>query len=109
MVATKQFTTTQRGLGYAHQKRRRELLAELKDGQPCARCASRGIFHPLYRSLPPSMIEVDDFPPRSIARVLGVEPVKALSYKRCNRAHGARMTAAINRARSGQRRAYTRW
>ncbi|GAB2906974.1 hypothetical protein GCM10027047_01550 [Rhodococcus aerolatus] len=31
-------TTTQRGYGAAHQRRRRELLAALVDGEPCPRC-----------------------------------------------------------------------
>jgi predicted amidophosphoribosyltransferase len=31
-------TTTERGLGYRHQKARREALAALKDGEACPRC-----------------------------------------------------------------------
>ena len=92
-------TTTERGLGYSHQQARRKLLAALTDGDPCARCAASGVYHPLFRSVPARLIEVDDFPARSVARALGIEPVKALSYKSCNRRAGAILGNKIKKAR----------
>jgi hypothetical protein len=109
MRATQRLTTTQRGLGYAHQKRKRELVAELKDGDPCARCLARGIYHPMYRAWAKSL-ECDDFPPRVIARAMGIEPEKQLSWARCNRSAGGILGNQIKKAKRGPRpSAYTRW
>ena len=102
-------TTTERGLGYAHQKRKRELIAALRDGDPCARCEARGVYHPMYRQWAKSL-ECDDFPSRVIARALGVEPVKKLSWAHCNRRAGGQLGNKIKAAtRAGQPSQYTRW
>jgi hypothetical protein len=99
-------TTAQRGLGSEHQKARKRLLAELKDGDPCARCGG-----PMYRGWP-RLLEVDDFPPRSIAVPLGIKPEKRLSHKLCNRRAGAALSARLNAMRRGQEPGtpkYSRW
>jgi len=102
-------TTTQKGLGYPHQKRKREALAALRDGDPCARCEARGRYHPMYRAWS-SSLELDDFPPRVIARALGITPVKRLSWSFCNRSAGGRLGNQIKAARrGGQPGQYTRW
>ena len=74
-------TTTERGLGSQHQATRRTLHAQLRDGDPCARCGG-----PMYRSQWP-YLDVDDFP----GRMYGGPQVKRLSHRYCNRAAGARM------------------
>ena len=111
MAVTRKRTTTERGLGWSHQQMRLRLLAELKDGDPCARCASRGVYHPMYRALPARMLEVDDFPPRSVALRLGIEPEKHLSFRTCNRRHGAAISNAIQRQKRalGMPSRYDRW
>ena len=88
-------TTTQRGLGHAHQAERRRQLAALRDGDPCARCELRGVYHPMYAALvtwrngrPVSAyLDLDDFP----GRAYGGPQVKRLSYRRCNRQAGSRL------------------
>ena len=82
-----------RGLGSDHRAKRRTALTALRDGDPCARCQQRGIYHPMYRALvtwsggrPTSRwLDLDDFPGRAI----GGPQVKRLSYRKCNRSAGA--------------------
>lgn len=97
-------TTTQRGLGSEHQKARRALLAKLSDGDPCARCASRGIYHPMLRRYT-RLLEVDDFP----GRVFGGPQTKALSWRRCNRQAGAIVGNKLRGLRRKAASGYTRW
>jgi hypothetical protein len=108
-----QGNTTAVGLGNAHQKTRQRALAALQDGDLCARCAERGIEHPMFRSLVtrrPSglyvapMLDLDDFP----GRRFGGPQIKRLSYRICNRRAGQRAGAAM-RVRKKRARAYTRW
>jgi hypothetical protein len=88
-------TTTQRGLGTSHQQARVRALRTLQDGDPCARCQDRGIYHPMTRDLitwtggtPTSRhLDLDDFPGRAI----GGPQVKRLSYASCNRKAGGRL------------------
>lgn len=114
-MARWQGTTTQRGLGAAHQSDRRAALTALKDGDPCYRCELRGIYHPMYASLvtwrngkPTSQwLDLDDYP----GRIYGGPQVKRLSWRKCNRSHGQSVAAARLRARGYRPRArtYTRW
>jgi len=90
-LARWQGTTTQRGLGYAHQKTRKQAIAALRDGDPCARCGQ-----PMYRSQS-RLLDLDDFP----GRAYGGPQVKRLSHRSCNRRAGQQITAAINRSRGG--------
>jgi len=86
-------TTAERGLAGDHQAKRRTALTALRDGDPCARCQLRGIYHPMWRALvtwkdgrPTSRwLDLDDFPGRAI----GGPQVKRLSYRSCNRSAGA--------------------
>ena len=99
--------TTAAGLGRAHQAARQAALAALADGQPCARCQARGVYHPLTRALVSRsrdgrrwvapLLDLDDFP----GRMFGGPQEKRLSYRFCNRSQGATMG---NRARSAPRR-----
>jgi hypothetical protein len=115
-------TTTQRGLGGGHQAQRQAALAALKDGDPCERCRRRGVYHPMWRALvsvSPATgrlvapaLELDDFPSRVVARALGVTPVKALSWRRCNRHAGGVLGNQIKALRQGKQPKpvqYTRW
>ena len=78
-------TTTQRGLGYDHQRTRRERLAQLRDGDPCPRCGG-----PMFRG---QYLDLDDFP----GRVFGGPQVKLLAHRSCNRRAGARQRELAKR------------
>ena len=105
--------TTLAGLGWPHQQDRQRALAALRDGDLCARCAMRGVEHPMFRAMVTRrpdgryvspQLDLDDFP----GRRYGGPQVKRLSYRACNRSSGAR---AGNRTRARKPRAatYTRW
>jgi hypothetical protein len=82
-------TTTQRGLGYPHQREGKRLRAGLRDGTPCPYCG-RGMYR--WQEL-----DVDDWP----GRMFGGPQIKRLAHRYCNRSAGARMG---NRLRGQQRR-----
>jgi hypothetical protein len=96
-------TTAQRGLGTDHQKLRAAALTALADGDPCARCAQRGIYHPMTRDAvtwkdgrPSSRwLDLDDFP----GRAFGGPQVKRLSWRKCNRSAGGRLGGRITAAK----------
>lgn len=99
-------SSTERGLGSAHQSARQRALAAMPEGALCARCESRGIAHPMTRAVitrrsdgryVSPMLDLDDFP----GRAYGGPQVKRLSWRRCNRQAGQAITAAINRTRGG--------
>lgn len=111
----RQGNTTSVGLGYRHQQARQRALAALRDGDLCARCAARGIEHPMTRALitrrpdgrlVAPLLHLDDFP----GRAYGGPQVKRLSYRACNVRAGS---ALGNQRRWGMhmqmRNAYTRW
>ena len=97
-------TTSQRGLGASHQRARRVLLAKLQDGDPYARCASKGIYHAMFTRYA-RLLEVDDFP----GRVFGGPQTKALSWRRCNRQAGAIVGNKLRGLRRKAASGYTRW
>lgn len=108
--------THRAGLGWAHQQARQRALAALQDGDPCARCAARGIEHPMHRDLVTRrpdgrlvapLLDLDDWP----GRRYGGPQDKRLSWASCNRRAGQAVTAAILRNRGAARRAvaYSRW
>jgi hypothetical protein len=99
-MARQRGTTTQRGLGWSHAQARAAALATLADGDPCARCLLKGIFHPMYRAQV-ALLDLDDFP----GRRYGGPQVKLLSWRSCNRSAGA---SAGNRMRPRRRR-MRRW
>jgi hypothetical protein len=85
-------STTSKGLGWAYQQQRKQLLAAMPEGHPCARCG-----RPMYRGQP---LEADHFP----GRMYGGPQTLKLSHMRCNRRAGAR---AGNRRRARRQRLRT--
>jgi hypothetical protein len=108
-------STAQRGLGGVHQAARQAALAAMADGEPCARCELRGVVHPMYRALitrRPSgryvapLLDLDDFP----GRAFGGPQIKRLSWRRCNRRAGQRLSVAIQATRrAAVPSRYDRW
>jgi hypothetical protein len=90
MTTRYRLTTTQRGLGYDHQRIRRERMAALRDGDPCPRCGG-----PMFRG---QYFDLDDFP----GRMFGGPQVKLLAHRYCNRRAGAAMREAAKRWRQGR-------
>lgn len=112
-MARWQGSTTQRGLGAPHQSARQQALATMPEGALCARCAAHGIEHPMTRAAitrrpdgryVAPLLDLDDFP----GRVYGGPQVKRLSWRKCNRRAGARLS---NRSRGIARawRTARRW
>lgn len=107
-------TTTQRGLGHAHQVTRKKALALLPPGAPCPRphCGHA----PMYPTpeaaaaagLPPKLwhLDLDDFP----GRVFGGPQTKLLAHRACNRAAGAQLGNKLRMLRKPRKRpVYDRW
>lgn len=116
-MATARRSTKQRGLAGEHQPARQQALATMAEGQLCARCASEGREHPMTRAVirrsadgkrwVAPLLELDEFP----GRAFGGPQTRALSWRRCNRRHGQRISTAIQNARrrqAGDPR-YDRW
>ena len=82
--------TTAVGLGYDHQQARAQALRELRDGIDCCPYCRR----PMYRR---GRLDLDDYPPRIIAALLHVTPVKRLSHRKCNRSAGAKLGNALRK------------
>jgi hypothetical protein len=76
--------------GGRHQTLKARAMAALTDGQACARCATEGRYHPLYRSMSSRELELDH--DDLSGGYLG------LSAARCNRRHGGRKGRAIQLA-----------
>lgn len=89
-------TTTQRGLGWAHQQERTRQLNALRDGTPCPRC-----HHPMTRR---QQLDLDDWP----GRVFGGPQVKRLAHAGCNRSAGAQLGNTLRAARRPQRIVHSR-
>ena len=77
MPSAKGKTTTQRGLGYDHQKQRERLLAKLVDGTPCEWCGQ-----PMTREME---LDAD----HRLARSRGGKRADRLLHAVCNRSRGA--------------------
>lgn len=73
-------TTAQRGLGAAHQKDRKRLLAIHRDGDPCWRCGQ-----PMYKS---QGLDRDHIVDRALG---GAEGPAVLAHRSCNRSAGAKL------------------
>jgi 5-methylcytosine-specific restriction endonuclease McrA len=69
-------TTTERGLGWSHQKRRATLLRQLVDGTPCGHC-----HQPMFKT---QALDADHSVPRS----LGGTQADRLLHMSCNRSRG---------------------
>jgi len=117
-------TTTERHLGYDHQKTRQAALAAMKDGQACFRCALQGRYHPLSRALigrsadgkrwVAPLLELDHYPARAVTRRTGGPFRTGLSFKACNRHAGAVLgnkVKAMRRAmvKAAEPERYSRW
>lgn len=85
-------TTAQRGYGTSHRAERERRLALYRPGDPCAHCGQPITWWPL--PVARRFIDLPHTPGRS-----GYLP--GLAHRRCNRADGQRVTAAILRARHG--------
>jgi 5-methylcytosine-specific restriction endonuclease McrA len=86
-------TTTQAGLGYAHQKARAAALAAFRDGTPCPYCP-----YPMYRW---QALELDHVIPRALGGISG--PVR-LAHAVCNRRAGGRIGGRIRARQRAQQR-----
>jgi hypothetical protein len=72
--------------GFKHQQDRARAIAQMVDGQPCARCAVNGVLHPLRLG---ELVQLDHLPDGSTA----------LSSKRCNLRHGGQLGRAVQLGR----------
>ncbi len=79
-------TTTARGLGHEHQKRRAKLLRSHIDGTPCAWCGE-----PMYLA---QDLDAD----HSVPRALGGTHADRLLHAACNRSRGDGTRATMTRA-----------
>jgi len=75
--------------GPAHRRRRKQLLAMMRDGQPCARCG-----RPMFRSADNRHIELDHLDDGGIDG-----GGTALSHRTCNRRAGRLKAAALAQQR----------
>ncbi|WP_155292969.1 hypothetical protein [Rhodococcoides fascians] len=82
-------TTTQKGLGHAHQEQRRHLLRVHIDGTPCAECGE-----PMFKT---QALDAD----HELARAHGGKKANRLLHASCNRSRkdGTRDTANLKAAR----------
>ena len=89
--ATKPKTSTdQRGYGWRHQKRRRVLLAQLKDGSPCPECG-QPMYKQAERNFDHAALEADHGPGNALKYADNKQATKAtrLLHRTCNRSGGA--------------------
>ena len=84
-------TNTERGVGYEHQKARREALASMPEGMPCSKCGL-----PMYKT---QALDLDHVIPRALGGIGG--PTR-LTHASCNRSSGSRLGNAMQ-ARRGRR------
>jgi hypothetical protein len=80
-------TTTEKGLGYAHQRLRKALLSSLVPGSRCPRCGEAMLPHI-------QALDLDHAVPRSQG---GAGGPSRLAHASCNRRHGAELA---NQARA---------
>jgi hypothetical protein len=81
-------TTTQRGLGYAHQADKRRLLKALRPGTPCPRCGQ-----PMW---PHQKLDRGHTVDRALG---GTDSPGRLEHQHCSRSAGARLGNQLRRAR----------
>lgn len=90
MAAQRKPSSTERGYDSRHQRRRKILLAQLKDGEPCPEChkpmwkdpSKNFDGHPLEADHPPGSAQ-------KYAKNKRLNPAKRLIHKHCNASGGA--------------------
>lgn len=83
MPAAKQRNTTQRGLGWKHQKQRARLLAQHQDGTPCWWCGE-----PLYRDATRNWDHKPLHGDHTQTRATGGTTTDRLLHDTCNKRRG---------------------
>ena len=83
-------TTTQRGYGHTHQKQRRKLLAQHKDGAPCPECG-KPMYKTAAKNFDGAALEADHGPGNALKYADNKQATKAtrLLHRTCNRSGGA--------------------
>lgn len=83
-------TTTQRGYGHTHQKQRRKLLAQHKDGAPCPECG-KPMYKTAAKNFDGAALEADHGPGSALKYADNKQATKAtrLLHRTCNRSGGA--------------------
>lgn len=79
--------TTASGLGASHVQERKQALARLQDGDPCAYCGQ-----PMFRG---QRLHLD----HSVPRAVGGEGPRRLVHGRCNESAGAKLGNRLRRDR----------
>ena len=83
-------STHERGYGHQHQRQRRKLMAQLKDGSPCPECGK-----PMYKTADKNFdgaaLEADHGPGSALKYAQDKQRTKAtrLLHRTCNRSGGA--------------------
>jgi|SRR5215475_1659641 len=113
-------TTTQRGLGAAHQRDRETMIAAMVDGTACPRrsiCGGLPMFSTPQAAaaagLPRKLwnVNADHVIPRALG---GANGPKVLAHEHCNKSAGAVLGNKLRAARNAAQRAaltkpYSRW
>ena len=103
----RQGNTTAVGLGYTHQRDRKQAITAMPDGTPCPLCGK-----PMRKTPAANWdgrpLHYDHVIPRAIAR--GTKGPMRLTHATCNITAGTRLGNQLRRGRRTPRRAaYTRW
>jgi hypothetical protein len=86
----------------------------MAEGELCFRCELEGRVHPMTRAVisrrpdgryVSALLDLDEYP----GRAFGGPQIKRLSWRRCNRRHGQRLSTAVQNARRAARQRYDRW
>ena len=83
-------STHERGYGHQHQKQRRRLLAQLKDGTPCPECG-KPMYKTATKNFDGAALEADHGPGSALKYAQDKQRTKAirLLHRTCNRSVGA--------------------
>ena len=83
-------STHERGYGHQHQKQRRRLLAQLKDGTPCPECG-KPMYKTATKNFDGAALEADHGPGSALKYAQDKQRTKAtrLLHRTCNRSGGA--------------------
>lgn len=83
-------STHERGYGHQHQKQRRKLMAQLKDGTPCPECG-KPMYKTAAKNFDGAALEADHGPGSALKYAENKQTTKAtrLLHRTCNRSGGA--------------------